>query len=206
MKPVTDIAIVPRQPRWPVRLDPVAPPSLRKVVRDTASSTTTEPTMEPITEMEAHPITDTDMEAHPLADIFPKMSEVDLATLAADIKKNGLLLPIFTYKGQILDGRHRYKPCQIAGIEPRFEEFTGDDPVAFVDSMNDKRRHLTTAERKKVAAEILKWHPEMSDRAIAKETGLSAPTVGAVRREVETSTVKSLQLEQEPADDDDYDG
>jgi hypothetical protein len=57
--PITDIAIEPRQPRWPVRLDPVAPPSLRKAVRDTAPSTT-EPAMEthPITDMEAHPITD----------------------------------------------------------------------------------------------------------------------------------------------------
>ena len=51
MKPITDIQILPRQPRWPVRLDPVAPPALRKVLRDTTASTT-EPTME------AHTITD----------------------------------------------------------------------------------------------------------------------------------------------------
>jgi hypothetical protein len=57
MKPVTDIAIVPRQPRWPVRLDPAGPPTLRKVARDTPRSTT-EQAMEPITEMEAHPTTD----------------------------------------------------------------------------------------------------------------------------------------------------
>src|SRR5690348_7335436 len=107
MKPLTDIAIVPREPRWPVRLDPVAPPSLRKVVRDTAPSTT-EPTMEP------HPITD--MECHPLADIFPMMPDADFALLVEDIKANGLYDPIITFEGQILDGRHRFKACRAAGV------------------------------------------------------------------------------------------
>jgi ParB-like chromosome segregation protein Spo0J len=161
----------------------------------------------PITEMEAHPLADlvdaaiaagcptgaielpdhpiTDMEVHPLADAFPEMSEAALSTLAADIKKNGLLLPIVTYKGQILDGRHRYKACKIAGVEPRFEEYAGDDLAAAVESFNGNRRHLTMADRKKAAAKILAWHPEMSDRAIAKEVGLSDKTLAQVRKDGE---------------------
>jgi hypothetical protein len=115
----TNIYILPRQPRWPVRLDPVAPPSLQKVVR-TPPSTTTEP-------MEAHPITE--MECHPLADLFPMMPDADLALLAEDIKANGLFDPIVTFEGQILDGRNRPKACQMAGVDPVFKAFEGDDPV-----------------------------------------------------------------------------
>jgi hypothetical protein len=176
MKPITDIAIVPRQPRWPVRLDPVAPPSLRKVVRDTAPSTT-EPTMEP------HPITD--MECHPLADIFPMISEEDLTFLAEDIKANGLLTPIVTFENKVLDGRNRLKACQMAGVDPVFKDFEGDDPITFVISANLHRRHLTTPQRKQVAAEILKRQPERSNRSVAAEVELDAKTVAEVRKDAE---------------------
>lgn len=38
--------------------------------------------------------------------------------------------------GDVLDGRNRYRACAEAGIAPRFEEFVGADPLAFVLSMN----------------------------------------------------------------------
>jgi hypothetical protein len=42
----------------------------------------------------------------------------------------------------ILDGRNRYRACLEARVEPRFVEFDADDPIAFVVSVNIKRRHL----------------------------------------------------------------
>ena len=42
-----------------------------------------------------------------------------------DIKKNGLQEKIWTYKGQIIDGRHRYLACKKFGIEPMFREWDG---------------------------------------------------------------------------------
>ena len=79
---------------------------------------------------------------HPLADIIPAMSEPEYQALLADIKALGLRDPITLYDGKVLDGRHRYRACEEAGIEPTFEEFKGSDTAAFVLSRNVKRRHL----------------------------------------------------------------
>ncbi len=94
--------------------------------------------------------------------IFPMMSDEELKALAEDIKQNGLLNPVVLYRGLILDGRNRLKACEIAGVEPCFVEFDGDNPVAFVISQNIKRRHLTTEQRAALALELL---PELEKEA-----------------------------------------
>src|SRR5262249_54845849 len=53
-----------------------------------------------------------------------------------------------------LDGRNRYHACQVAGIEPTFTVYTGDDPVAYVVSANLRRRHLKESQRAVVAAKL----------------------------------------------------
>jgi hypothetical protein len=35
----------------------------------------------------------------------------------------------------------RNRACQIASVEPKFKECTGDDPLGYVDSKNSRRRH-----------------------------------------------------------------
>src|SRR5205814_501562 len=60
---------------------------------------------------------------HELAKMFPPMSAEEKRDLAADIKRNGLLEPIITYDGKILDGVHRAAACLNAGREPRYLEF-----------------------------------------------------------------------------------
>jgi hypothetical protein len=54
----------------------------------------------------------------------------------------------------LADGRNRLAACKIAGIEPRLVEFTGDDPLSYVVSLNLNRRHLDTSQRAVVAAKI----------------------------------------------------
>ena len=95
------------------------------------------------------------MRHHQFADLFPMMPEADLDAMASDIKANGLRDPIVILGGYILDGRNRYKACEKAGVEPKFEHFPLDgDALAFVLSKNLKRRHLTDSQRAMVAAEL----------------------------------------------------
>lgn len=96
------------------------------------------------------------MEFHPIADLFPLMEAADLEDLAADIREHGLREAIWLHPdGSILDGRNRFRACEIAGVEPRFQTWDAKGSLAaFVVSLNLKRRHLTTSQRAMVAAKL----------------------------------------------------
>lgn len=93
-------------------------------------------------------------EYHPLANLFPLMAEAEIDELAENIRVNGLTYPIVLYEDKILDGRNRYLACQQAGVTPEFSEFSGDDPIQFVLSVNLHRRHLTIAQRAEIADKL----------------------------------------------------
>jgi len=95
------------------------------------------------------------VEFHDYANIFPLLPAIELETLAADIKANGLLETIVIYENKILDGRNRFLACRLAGIEPVFSPYTGDSPLAFVVSKNVHRRHLTASQAAAVALDVL---------------------------------------------------
>jgi len=101
---------------------------------------------------------------HPLCQLFPPMSEGDLADLKADIETNGLRHEIVLYKGKILDGRNRYLTCPPGKL--RTKEFTGDDPAAFVVSENLQRRNLTASQKAVVALDLL---PRLEAEARARK-------------------------------------
>jgi hypothetical protein len=94
------------------------------------------------------------MKHHPIADVWPMMDEAKLQELADDIRKNGLLVPVWLYEDKILDGRNRWAACKIAGVEPRTKEYTGDEPTAFAVAMNDRRRHMNKGALAAVAVEL----------------------------------------------------
>jgi N6-adenosine-specific RNA methylase IME4/ParB-like chromosome segregation protein Spo0J len=91
---------------------------------------------------------------HPLANLFPLTEDDELSTLAEDIRANGLREPVVLFEGQILDGRNRYCACEAAGVACRFEQYTGDDPIGYVISLNLRRRHLDASQRAMVAAKL----------------------------------------------------
>ena len=85
-----------------------------------------------------------ELSVHPAAALFPMLGEAALAELAEDIKANGLIhAVVIDDEGRVLDGRNRLAACRLAGVQPHFKPYTGDDPLRFVVSENVKRRHLT---------------------------------------------------------------
>jgi len=94
----------------------------------------------------------TKYEDHLISRIYPMMDSEQLQELATDIKEHGLLESVVLYEGKILDGRNRYRACELAGVPVRFDTFSGDSPTAFVISMNAKRRHLTASQKAAAAA------------------------------------------------------
>jgi len=91
------------------------------------------------------------------------------------------------------DGRNRLEACHRAGVEPHFWTFDGDDPVAFILSVNVHRRHLSKGQRAMAvakaysdytlreqakradasrglishAAVVLEWAPDLADQVLA---------------------------------------
>ena len=102
------------------------------------------------------------LEPHPFAALFPELLPEELAQLARDIKERGQLEPIVLYKGLILDGRNRYKACQLVGVNPRIEEFNAQiserSPEEFVLSRDLRRRHLSVGQK---AAVALEWSEQI---------------------------------------------
>lgn len=96
-------------------------------------------------------------ELHPLCTFFPRIVGLDFDALINDIEANGLREPIVLHDGMILDGGNRYRACIEAGVEPRFVEFAGGDPVSFVLSANLHRRHLTAGQQAAIVASATNW-------------------------------------------------
>lgn len=91
---------------------------------------------------------------HPIANIFPAMSPAEFDALVSDIAEHGQREPIWLHDGKVIDGRHRVQACAELGIEPQTQEYTGDNPLAFIVSLNLHRRHLSESQRAMVAARL----------------------------------------------------
>ena len=101
-----------------------------------------------------------EMQFHPLSGLFPPMSESEFTALVADVGANGLREPLHVQHGSIVDGRHRYRACLAAGVEPRFVQVPDDTELsALVISLNLHRRHLSESQRAMVAARLATLAP-----------------------------------------------
>jgi len=102
------------------------------------------------------------LEIHPLANIIPESSPDDYAALLESIRQSGQLEAIKTWRGKILDGRHRYRACTELGIVPKLTEVSpswvqgGSDEglIAYVVGLNASRRHLSAGQRAMIAAKM----------------------------------------------------
>ncbi|MET8831845.1 ParB N-terminal domain-containing protein [Streptomyces sp. NPDC004610] len=95
---------------------------------------------------------------------------------------------------QVVDGTHRVLAAILRGwetIPARLVDVSRND--AFLLAVEANTQHglpLSQADRRAAAARLVTSHPHMSDRAIARVSGLGAKSVAAIRR----STVSESQL------------
>lgn len=128
-------------------------------------------------------------EIHEVANLLPDMSTEEYNNLRADIQRQGLLEPIWTYQGKIIDGRHRYRACEQLQIPlPPPREYEGDekDLVPFVVGLNMNRRHLNESQRALVADQIAK-HFESAKLHSVDTLDAAAKMVNVSRRSVATA-------------------
>src|SRR5229473_4229684 len=154
-------------------------------------------------------------EQHLLGRLLPPMSQDDFQRFAAGVAARGLDEDIVLYQGKILDGWSRYRACQAVRVEPRFREFAGDDPLAYVLSKNVQRRHMSPVQILKVlevarpaleAEAVARMRAGVRDRAVS-DPGKNSSQGGRVGEQiakmagVSMSTVKdyhAVQLTEQP--------
>jgi ParB-like chromosome segregation protein Spo0J len=86
------------------------------------------------------------------------LGAAELQELADDIRDSKQQQAIISDQhGRIVDGRNRFRACELAGVEPEIEQrvFADDRAVlAFVVSANLRRRHLSESQRADIAGKL----------------------------------------------------
>ncbi|MFC7818971.1 transcriptional regulator [Streptomyces sp. NPDC057367] len=129
----------------------------------------------------------------PISSIMPGVSlrsrGPDAEHVARLAEMEGSLPPILVNRCtmHVIDGMHRLMAAFVKG--QRFisvEFFEGSTEDAFLRAVQANVTHglpLSQADRRAAAAKIVKSHPHLSDRAVARASGLGAKTVAAIRRQ-----------------------
>jgi hypothetical protein len=113
---------------------------------------------------------------HEVCLAFPLMDDDAFREFCEDIKANGLRNEIVTYQGKIIDGRNRYNACLAVGVEPITREWDGKGSlVAYVVSMNLRRRHLDASQRANLAAKLM---PQFQGEAAKRKAQASGQPRG----------------------------
>jgi hypothetical protein len=116
------------------------------------------------------------MLVHEAALLFPDLSAETYCNLKNDIEAHGLQEAIWVdRRGQLLDGRHRKRICNELEIQCPERVYKGDDPYAFVASLNLHRRHLSTRERAEIAARLATRKSGYRNHSAKKSGGQFCP-------------------------------
>lgn len=130
-----------------------------------------------------------ELRLHPDAESVPLPDQDTYDQMVEDIAARGVVVPLdITDDGTILDGRTRFRIARNLGIRRLPVRVVAPaDEFDYMLRAALLRRHLTVAQRKGIAASLLREEPTRSDRSVARDTGLGRDTVGTVRHEMEES-------------------
>ncbi|WP_309141945.1 transcriptional regulator [Streptomyces griseicoloratus] len=123
----------------------------------------------------------------------PRLEGRDEAHVARLMELDVPLPPILVDRRsmRVIDGMHRLAAAFRTGAETIFVEFfDGNAEEAFLRAVEANVTHglpLSREDRRAAAERIIASHPAMSDRAIARATGLGAKTVASIRRQTSVS-------------------
>lgn len=120
---------------------------------------------------------------------LPPLSEEECQGLRSSIAVNGVKVPILVdEQKRIIDGSYRKRFADEFGYDcPEIVEagLTEEEKRTLARALNLSRRQLNTDQKRQIIADQLKETPDRSSRWIAKQLGVSHPTVISVREELE---------------------
>ena len=154
--------------------------------------------------------------------LLPPLADDERSELENDIKKHGVLSPIITWNGFIIDGHNRYEICQRNGIEiPATKELEFDnrsDVLSWIISHQTGRRNLTKSQLVKAYSHVeeqlrkeakirkeanlkqnsdgVKFDPSEKGRTaetVAKKIGVSKNTYKAMKQIVNEGTAEQIE-------------
>lgn len=138
----------------------------------------------------------TEQAIHPYCAAWPDLPPDELQALADNIYERGQDLPIFRYKKQIVDGKNRFKACQLAGVTPNFEEWRPSKPdddektdqeIYDLALASNMRRHMTTGQRAMVAASLSKMRFGDNQHKTKEGVGIPTPSQGDTAKQFHVS-------------------
>lgn len=117
----------------------------------------------PVSRLSSKTTSEKGLTIHPLCAAVPPMSQPEVDALQASIEVDGILTPIRVWKGQVVDGRHRYVIGQRLGIKVPTEDWSPKGPVAdaehelaiWIETQAFQRRHLSVTQRVAWAARAI---------------------------------------------------
>jgi ParB-like chromosome segregation protein Spo0J len=131
----------------------------------------------------------------PKYQLMPSLSVADEAALRADIRINGVLVPVVVDEdGEILDGHHRAAIARDEGVEYPVVVQAGLDEAGkfdYVLAVNIARRHLSPLQRYELTKRLRRLH-QWSNRRIAEHLGVGESTI---RRDLAVATASNGAVE-----------
>jgi len=131
--------------------------------------------------------------ARPKYQPLPDLSPEEFDILKSDIAEHGIQIPVIQDEhGQTLDGHQRERAARELGRKNYpvkvMAGLTEEQKWQYALSVNVKRRHLSTAQKRALIEQELKRMPDISNHWIAENLGIDEKTVLATRKRLESTS------------------